>query len=110
MPVSPSRAAPAYQVQVDSNAHYQDARERYTLGAFVTCAAAVAACHGLLDRFLSAQWQPGMTADQLWRSYVAFGEDPFIVAADPLCRFSALTYVRPRCQELTGEGSGPPDL
>jgi len=109
MSVAPSRAAPAYQVQVDSNAHYQDAGERYTLGTFATCAAAVAACCGLLDRFLRAQWQPSMTADQLWRSYVAFGEDPFIVAADPLCRFSAWAYVRPRCQELTAAGSGPPD-
>ena len=106
MLVSPSPATPTYLVQVDSNAHYQEAGERYTLGTFATCAAATAACQSLLDRFLTAHHQPNMTADHLWQCYVAFGEDPFIVTADPACRFSAWTYVRHRCRTFTGESNG----
>jgi hypothetical protein len=39
---------------------------------------------------------------ELWEGYMMFGEDPFIVSDDINCRFSAWTYAKQRCRELTG--------
>ena len=94
---------PGYHVDVDDNYHYQDESERYHLGTFPTCAAAIAACQRIVDEYLTTTYQPGMTAETLWRSYVSFGEDPFIRApGDPACTFSAWTYARARCDALCG--------
>ena len=90
------------RVLVDENYHYQDVDERYELGAFATCEQAMGACRRIVDEFLHTTYRPGMTGEELWRAYVGFGEDPFVVSADPACRFSAWTYARERCRELAG--------
>ena len=41
-----------------------------------------------------------MTAEALYQSYVAFGEDPFIVTDDENCGFSAWSYAQSRCQAI----------
>jgi hypothetical protein len=89
-----------YRVLVDDNFHYRDESERYTLGTFATCAEAMAACRRIVDEFLLDQYKPGMDAVDLCRLYTGFGEDPFIVSADPACRFSAWTYATARCAEI----------
>lgn len=91
---------PEYTVFVDDNFHYMDEEERYRLAEYTTCAEAVEACKNIVDQFLEQSLQPGMTADELYRQYVQFGEDPFIHTMDSSCTFSAWQYARSRCDEL----------
>jgi hypothetical protein len=85
---------------VDDNAHYMDTSERRQFAEFPTCAAAIAACQRLVDASLRSAYRPGMTAEALWADYARFGDDPFIVATDEPCRFSAWDYARQRCEAL----------
>ncbi|PYS92947.1 MAG: hypothetical protein DMF64_06710 [Acidobacteria bacterium] len=89
-----------YSVLVADNFHYMDEVERYQLGEFHTAEAALAAARCLVDDELAAHYQPGMSANELYRLYTSFGVDPFIVSADGDCHFSAWDYARGRCQEL----------
>ena len=41
-----------YTVYVDDKFHYMDEDERYKLGEFEDCAAAIAACRRIVDEFL----------------------------------------------------------
>ena len=89
-----------YTVLVDENSHYMDESERYERGTFARYDEAVAACQRIVDDFLAAQYRPGTSADDLYRLYVTFGEDPFISPERPGCRFSAWEYARLRCTLL----------
>jgi hypothetical protein len=94
-----------YTVLVDENSHYLDESERYMHGTFATYDDAVAACQRIVDEFLALQYRPGMTADDLYRLYTLFGEDPFIRSDGPdadarLSIFSAREYARLRCALL----------
>ena len=94
-----------YTVLVDENSHYRDETERYEHGTFATYDEAVAACQRIVDEFLARQYRPGMTADDLYRLYTTFGEDPFIRSdssepGDRLSLFSAWEYARLRCALL----------
>jgi hypothetical protein len=97
-----------YTVYVDENSHYMDESERYTHGEFPTAEAAIAAAKRIVDDYLLSALKPGMTPDALYRSYVDWGEDPFIIAVpkDPECEFSAWDYAKQRCRELCGEAPG----
>jgi len=99
------KPAQVYEVMVDDNYHYVDESERYRLGAFDSCAEATAACRKLVDEYLLSAAKPGMAAEELWESYAAFGEDPFIVSTDEGCAFSAWDYARQRCHDLCGPDS-----
>ena len=86
---------------VDDNYHYMDEAERYELGAYATLEAATQAARALVDEFLLSALKPGMTAQQLFEHYTAFGEDPFIAPAEgEPAPFSAWDYARRRCGEL----------
>ena len=89
-----------YTVYVDDNFHYMDESERYKLGIYEGCASAIAACKGIVDEFLLDGYKKGVTEAQLHKGYLLFGEDPFIIADDPDCKFSARDYARQRCKEL----------
>jgi hypothetical protein len=94
-----------YTVLVDENSHHQDEDERYEDGTFATYDEAVAACQRIVGDFLARQYQPGMTAEELYRLYTTFGEDPFIRPDDPgpaapSSIFSAREYARLRCDLL----------
>ena len=92
-----------YRVLVDDNFHYMDAAERYELGAFARLDAAIAAAKAIVDTYLAATYKPGMTAHDLFASYVAFGEDPFILAPDQTdVSFSAWEYAKQRCEDVYG--------
>ena len=46
------------------------------------------------------QYQPGMSAEDLYKRYTSFGEDPFIVVIDGTdndANFSAWRYAKERC-------------
>lgn len=95
----------AYLVFIDDNFHYQDESERVKHGVFATPEEAVAACQSIVDGYLTDAFKPGMSADALFESYTAFGEDPFIVHEVPggaSVKFSAWDYARQRCAEIAG--------
>jgi hypothetical protein len=88
-----------YRITVYENSHYMDESESYKLPAeFQDCESAVAACKRIVDDFLLGTHQAGMSADELWAQYAAFGEDPAVFPPD--CAFSAWSYAKLRCQEL----------
>src|SRR5438105_1858236 len=98
-----------YKVLVDDNFHYMDEDERTAHGEFDTLESAVAACKQIVDAFLAAHHQPGMTAEALYSYYTDFGDDPFIVPKDESLLhssqdehddFSAWDYARKRCAEI----------
>ena len=91
----------SYRVLVDDNFHYMDEAERYELGAFASLDAAVAAAQAVVDAYLRSAHKPGMSARALFKSYTAFGEDPFIIAPDQQSvAFSAWEYAKRRCNAL----------
>jgi hypothetical protein len=86
---------------VDDNYHFMDESERYELGSYATLEEAISAAKAVVDSFLASEYKPGMTADQLYKQYVTFGEDPFILAPEQSqFPFSAWEYARQRCEEL----------
>lgn len=91
-----------YQVLVDDNFHYRDEDERYKFGNFSNSEEALTACKSIVDKFLQANYEKGVTAEQLYKEYITFGEDPFIVG-EPAPFFSAWDYARKRCREICGE-------
>lgn len=93
---------PTYTVMVDDNFHYMEEDERRTLGTFVTLEEALAACRGVVDRWLAEHCAPGMTAAELYSQYVSFGDDPFILGDEDgaRCSFSAWDYAKKRAEAL----------
>ena|SRR5688500_13460771 len=91
-----------YTVIVDDNFHHMENGERYKLGEFDTCEAAIAACKKVVDDFLIPTYEPHHTQEELWKLYTTFGDDAFIVTEDPACRFSGWNYARERCREIAG--------
>src|SRR5690606_21657420 len=89
-----------YTVLVDDNYHYMDETQRYRLSSFFTLNAAIKSCQRMVDEFLARAYEPGMSSDDLCKSYALFGEDPFIVGAVEAISFSARTYAEQRCQEI----------
>jgi hypothetical protein len=89
-----------YKVVVDDNFHYMDESERYTHGEFETSEVALGAAKVLVDADLNSLYQTGMTADELYRQYTSFGNDPYIVSEDQSCHFSAWSYAKERCQDI----------
>ncbi len=100
-----------YTVFVDDNYHYMDESERYTSGTFPSLKAAITDCKKIVDDFLEESrkgLQP--TSDALYRHYVAFGPDPFIVTEDPShpdVPFSAWTYAQQQCVRRYGNQETP---
>ena len=92
-----------FTVRIRENSHYMDESEAYEHGRFATYAEAETACRKIVDEYLKSARMPGMSADDLFRSYTTFGEDPAIDGAGPNGeRFSAWDYARRRCDELCG--------
>jgi hypothetical protein len=90
-----------WTVHVDDNFHYMEEEERYLLGSFDSYDAAMAACQRIVDDFLENN--DAMSAHELFKSYVSFGEDPWIRGPHPdptRPPFSARDYARRRCFEL----------
>ena len=90
-----------YKIRVDDNFHYMDADSRTSGPTFETAEKAVAYCKSVVDQYLVAQYQPGMTAGALYGSYTMFGDDPFILSINAeLVEFSAWDYARQRSTEI----------
>ncbi len=92
---------PSFTVMVDDNFHYMEEDERRTFGSFDTLEEAVAACRGLVDRWLAENHKPGMSAAELYSLYTSFGEDPFILGgAEAEQKFSAWDYAKQRAEAM----------
>lgn len=92
-----------YVVMVDDNFHYMDEDERYRLGEFADADVAIAHCRRIVEEYLASAYEAGMSTQDLWDSYKAFGEDPFIQSVDvPPIRFSAWDHARERCSLMCG--------
>jgi hypothetical protein len=91
-----------YLLYVDDNFHYTDDEERYLKGTFETADAALAEARRIVDEFLVDAYKPGMSAADLFRSYVGFGEDPFIDHSGDVqqVKFSAWDYAKERCEVI----------
>ncbi len=86
-----------YKVLSDDNFHYLDPEHRVFHGEFATAEEAIAACKMIVERSLTEQYKPGMTAGQLFDAYLLFGEDPFVV---PDAGFSAWDHAEAFAREL----------
>ncbi len=86
-----------FQVVVDDNFHAMDPEERYTDGVFPSEETAVDRARAIIDTFLSNQFVPTMSADELYHIFCAYGECPQVL---PECGFSPYAYARIRCREL----------
>lgn len=76
-----------------------DKNEEYSSGTFDTYDEAAVKCKAILDDFLESAYQPGDTADQLYSTYVNFGETPIIWGED-LGGFDSNEYARTKCLEI----------
>lgn len=92
-----------YKVFVNDNFHYMDETERYELGTFETCEEAINACKKIVDEYLMSAYKKGMMSNELYESYLMFGEDPFIVCEDNHCTFSAWDYAKKKCGAVCEE-------
>src|SRR5947209_17722202 len=94
---------PKYRVLMNENARYMDEGERSDHGVFANAEEAIAACKAMVDDELATMHRPGMGAKELYRLYVGFGPDPFVIPlnpSDPDIEFSAWSYAKERCKEL----------
>ena len=97
---------PKCRVLMNENARYMDESERSDHGLFANAEEAIAACKMMIDDELATMHKPRMTAKELFRLYVGFGPDPFVVPlnpADPEIEFSAWTYAKKRCKHLVSQ-------
>ena len=91
----------SFKVFVDDNFHYQDSSERYEQGEYDTFEEAVVVCKSIVDKYLADTFKDGMSADELYKHYVAFGDDPFVVPVpNDKTFFSAWDYAKERCSKM----------
>jgi hypothetical protein len=99
-----------YVVQVDDNFDYQNEEKRYTHSEHVDPAVALQTAKDIVDACLGELHKPSMSAEDLYRAYTSFGEDPFIQTRDPgFARFSAWSYAKQRCKVICDTSSDAPD-
>lgn len=77
-----------------------DRGAEYNSGTFDTYEEAVTKCKAILDDFLESAYKPGETAEQLYDTYVMFGETPIIWGKN-LGSFDSNVYARERCEQIT---------
>src|SRR5262245_22319631 len=90
-----------FAVFVADNYHFMEQDSTYKLGEYATWVEAEAAARRLVDECLNDGFRPGMGAEDLYDTYVSFGDDPYIVptpAGEE--RFSAWDYAKRRCEEM----------
>lgn len=87
-----------YTVMMANHGRYQE--EMHKHAEVEELFQAVALCQQIVDEFLTAELAKGaLGAEELFRRYTMFGDDPYIVGPEP-CGFSSWTYAKGRCFEL----------
>lgn len=77
-----------------------DESESYGSGVFDTYEEAVTKCKEIIDEFLDSVKKPDENAEQLYSTYVMYGETPHI-HGEKLGDFSATDYAKQRCLEIS---------
>ena len=96
-----------YTLYIDDNFHYMDEDERYKAAEFSSLEEANSRARHIVNAFLMHEYKEGMTPEELYGQYTAFGEDPFIVGGPPNTTFSARDFAKKRCGEIcSGNLSG----
>ncbi len=95
-----------YDVMVDDNFHFMDEEERCTDNTYASADEAIARCKQIVDQSLRWNYKPGMTQEELYDRYIAFGDDPFVIArnSDERVTFCAWTYAEARAAEIVKMG------
>ena len=83
-----------FTVSVGDNFHFMDESAREELPSFSSPEEAVEACREIVDAFLTSHWEPGMTAKELFRGWLCYGESPSGAG------FGASRYAQERCAQL----------
>ena len=83
-----------FEVFVDDNFHYMDEDYRYKTGEFLNFDEALTEAKRIVDEELACRVKPGMTAEEIYDRYIAFGTDPFIMPANKKDSFSAWNYAQ----------------
>ena len=90
-----------FKVIVADNFHYMDESKNYELGTFDTLDEAISASRRIVDQCLESAYKQGIPALELFKGYLMFGEDPYIVSSEVEgILFSARDYARQKCEEL----------
>jgi hypothetical protein len=90
-----------FKVIVADNYHYMDESENYELGSFDTLEGAINASMRIVDEYLESAYKQGIPTHELFKSYLMFGEDPYILSSEVEgVLFSARDYARRKCAEL----------
>ena len=87
-----------YTVYVDDNYHYMDKTARYTQGEYNDYESALKVCKSIVDNFL-ANSKPGVSAKDMYTSYIIFGEDPWIVGPEGRF-FYAWDYAKEQAEKM----------
>lgn len=88
-----------YTVRILDNFAFMDISAEYNSGTYDTYEEAVSKCKNILDDFLESAYQPGDSADQLYNTYVNFGETP-LIWGENLGDFDSNEYARMKCIEI----------
>lgn len=94
-----------FDVIVYDNFHHGDTEERYVHGTFRTYDEALAEAQKIVESSLRHCYKAGMTSDELYKAYTAFGDDPSVVPGD----FSAWTYALSLAPVLASAANEGPD-
>lgn len=91
------------RVVVADNGRYMDPEASYELPPFDDLESAVAKRKQIVEEYLESAYEPGMTAEALYASYKAFGDDPYIISSQDAGNdsFSAWDYAKERSAALT---------
>jgi hypothetical protein len=90
-----------YAVRIAEHSAYMDAESPPRPGGtFPTREEAEAEARRIVDRSLDELYRPPMGAEEFFRLYTLYGDDPYVVPEHGPQRFSAMEYARRRCREL----------
>jgi hypothetical protein len=87
-------------VIVADNFHYMDQSEVWKRGEFENYNMALTVFMEIVDTFLYEYLPKCNSAEELYKYYKNFGDDPFIIPSNTENRFSAWTYAEARSREL----------
>jgi len=91
-----------YTVMVDDNFHFMDEDERWTAGTYGSLREALGRCLQMVGQDLRQGYRSDITATDLYESYTAMGDDPFITGPMPV-EFSAWNYAEMLSNYLAGK-------
>jgi hypothetical protein len=102
---------PFYDIIVWDNFHYMNKDETYTIREYFSAEDVLKKCKAIVDSHLENSAKQQGTADEIYRAYTMFGEDPQIIARNgaPGVEFSGWNYAKARAQDYVRKDGGSSD-